>query len=72
LRLIQENIESSLYVRGVRYKKRSAFNTSKVCSRCGYRKGEVIGSIFVCPACGLKADRDFNAALNLAIKGYYS
>lgn len=71
LRIIQDELIKSLYEKGIKFRRMSAFNTSKICSKCGYRKGEVVGSIFVCPACGFRADRDYNAAYNLALKGYF-
>ncbi|BBG24706.1 zinc ribbon domain-containing protein [Sulfuracidifex tepidarius] len=72
LKTIQNALETELYKRGIRYRRLEPYNTSKVCSNCGYKKGEVLGSIFVCPACGYKADRDFNAAFNIALRCYYS
>ena len=72
LRNIQIELQQQLYARGIRYKLVDPYNTSKVCSNCGFKKGEVMGPLFVCPACGYKADRDFNAALNLALKCYYT
>jgi len=43
------------------------FPSSKMCSRCGYRKKELFLSEreYHCEQCGLEIDRDFNAALNL-------
>ncbi|MBP1357942.1 MAG: transposase, partial [Sulfolobus sp.] len=72
LRNIEIELEQQLYNRGIKYKLLDPYNTSKVCSNCGFKKGEVLGPLFVCPACGYKADRDFNAALNLALKCYYT
>ncbi|TRM85007.1 transposase, partial [Sulfolobus sp. F3] len=72
LRALQSMLESELRKRGIKYKKVDPYNTSKICSKCGYKKGEVMGSIFVCPSCGYKADRDFNAAFNIALKCYYT
>jgi transposase len=47
------------------------FPSTKICSRCGRIKEEMDLSerIYVCenPACGLVINRDFNAALNLAV-----
>ncbi|AWR97504.1 transposase [Acidianus sulfidivorans JP7] len=72
LRAIQEILEQELFRRGMKVRRLDPRNTSKICSKCGYKKGEVLGSIFVCPSCGYKADRDFNAAYNLALKCYYT
>jgi putative transposase len=43
------------------------FPSSKLCSRCGHRKKELSLSEreYDCEQCGLKIDRDLNAALNL-------
>ncbi|BAB67436.1 zinc ribbon domain-containing protein [Sulfurisphaera tokodaii] len=72
LRNIEIELEQQLYSRGIKYKLVDPYNTSKICSNCGFKKGEVLGPLFVCPACGFKADRDFNAAYNLALKCYYT
>jgi len=72
LRNIEIELQQQLYSKGIRYRLVDPYNTSKVCSNCGFKKGEVLGPLFVCPACGYKADRDFNAAVNLALKCYYT
>ncbi|MFX1482662.1 MAG: RNA-guided endonuclease InsQ/TnpB family protein [Promethearchaeota archaeon] len=43
------------------------YPSSKMCSRCGHRKRDLSLSEreYVCDQCGLKIDRDLNAALNL-------
>jgi len=43
------------------------FPSSKMCSRCGHRKKELSLSEreYVCEQCGVRIDRDLNAALNL-------
>ena len=43
------------------------FPSSKMCSRCGHKKKELSLSKreYTCEQCGLKIDRDLNAALNL-------
>lgn len=43
------------------------FKSSKTCSSCGYVKEDLTLSdrVFICPCCGLKIDRDYNAAINL-------
>lgn len=44
------------------------FPSSKICSCCGHKKENLTLSnrIFECEKCGLKIDRDLNAAINLA------
>ena len=44
------------------------FASSKTCSDCGERNGELKRGqpTWVCPTCGVKHDRDINAAINLA------
>jgi putative transposase len=48
------------------------FPSSKTCSSCGEIKEDLSLSdrVFYCPGCGLEADRDFNAALNLRTLGF--
>jgi putative transposase len=43
------------------------FPSSKLCSRCGHKKDELLLSEreYHCEECGLWIDRDLNAALNL-------
>ncbi|WP_338599394.1 transposase [Sulfolobus tengchongensis] len=72
LKVLQSMLEAEIRRRGMKYKKLDPHNTSKVCAKCGYKKGEILGSLFVCPACGYKADRDYNAAYNIALKCYYT
>ncbi|MEM0118146.1 MAG: transposase [Conexivisphaerales archaeon] len=43
-------------------------NTSKECSRCGLISRDLNGSILECKSCGLKIDRQLNAAINLYLK----
>ena len=46
-------------------------NTSRTCSRCGWKK-ESLGlseRTFLCESCGLDIDRDLNAAINIHNKG---
>ncbi|WP_106399324.1 RNA-guided endonuclease InsQ/TnpB family protein [Actinocorallia populi] len=47
------------------------FASSKTCSGCDHRVSELPLSQreFCCPACGLRIDRDLNAAINLAKQG---
>ena len=46
-------------------------NTSRTCSRCGYRKEslELSERTFLCDSCGYEIDRDLNAAINIHNKG---
>jgi putative transposase len=41
--------------------------TSRTCSRCGTRCAPFIGKTFKCESCGLVADRDHNASLNILV-----
>ena len=42
-----------------------AFPSSQICSRCGYVKKSSYTE-YICPICGLRIDRDLNAAINLS------
>ncbi len=44
------------------------FPSSKTCSACGTKKDSLALSdrVYVCESCGIRIDRDFNAAQNLA------
>lgn len=46
------------------------FPSSKICSRCGKIHNVYRNKVFKCPYCGLKIDRDLNAALNLKSLAY--
>ena len=43
------------------------YPSSKTCHKCGYIKKDLKLSdrVYICPECGYKADRDYNASLNL-------
>jgi putative transposase len=43
------------------------YPSSKTCNKCGYKKNDLKLSdrVFICPNCGLKIDRDYNAAINI-------
>ncbi|MCR5647734.1 MAG: transposase [Acholeplasmatales bacterium] len=43
------------------------YASSKTCNKCGYKKIDLKLSdrTFICPNCGLKIDRDYNAAINI-------
>ena len=47
------------------------YPSSKTCSQCGYKKRNLKLSdrFWVCPICGTKHDRDFNAAMNILFEG---
>jgi len=44
------------------------YHTSKKCSRCGWINKDLKGDIFECRKCGLKIDRQLNAAINIYLK----
>jgi putative transposase len=48
-----------------------SFPSTRLCSNCGYLHGKIplYQRVFYCQSCGLKIDRDLNAALNLQIYG---
>ena len=47
------------------------YPSSKTCSVCGYKKRDLRLSDreWVCPNCGMKHDRDINAAMNILLEG---
>lgn len=46
------------------------YPSSQICSACGRKVGKVpIGSMFICPHCGLQLDRNHNAARNIREEG---
>ena len=47
------------------------FPSSQLCSSCGYRKSDLTLNQrhWICPDCGEKHDRDFNAAINIKKEG---
>ncbi|MGC9105168.1 MAG: transposase [Thermoprotei archaeon] len=71
LRAATDALQRELYRRGIKYRFVNPSGTSRLCSNCGYREGELSGSTFYCPKCGLRIDRDLNAAINLAMRCYY-
>jgi len=67
-RKLQTYIEYKALLEGVdvRYlPKKEVRNTSKTCHRCGH-VARVNGREFRCPECGLRYNRDLNAAINIA------
>ena len=49
------------------YKADKFYPSSKMCSNCGHKKNSLTlnDRIYICEKCGLKIDRDLNAAINL-------
>ena len=47
------------------------YPSSKTCSVCGYKKRDLRLSDreWICPNCGMKHDRDINAAMNILLEG---
>ena len=47
------------------------YPSSKTCSVCGYKKRDLRLSdrVWICPNCGMKHDRDINAAMNILLEG---
>lgn len=41
------------------------YASSQICSSCGYQHKIYGAKTFICPVCGLRIDRDLNAAINL-------
>ena len=41
------------------------YYTSKKCSRCGWLRKDLKGTLFECEQCGLRIDRQLNAAINV-------
>ena len=48
------------------------FPSSKTCSKCGWINNSLTlkDRNWICPKCGEKHDRDFNAAINILNEGY--
>ncbi|MGC9177856.1 MAG: zinc ribbon domain-containing protein, partial [Conexivisphaera sp.] len=42
--------------------------TSRTCSRCGWVDRDLRGAVFECEACGLRIDRQLNAAVNIYMR----
>ncbi|MCD6368904.1 MAG: transposase, partial [Thermoproteales archaeon] len=43
-------------------------DTSKTCSRCGFKVKDLRGQVFKCPKCGLIIDRQKNACINIYLR----
>jgi putative transposase len=48
------------------------FPSSKTCSNCGHKEDKMPLSVreWICPSCGSKHDRDFNASINILKEGW--
>jgi len=44
------------------------YGSSSYCSRCGWHNQDLNGAVFVCGGCGLRIDRQLNAAINLYMR----
>jgi len=67
-RKLQTYVEYKALLEGVDVRflpKKEVRNTSKTCHRCGH-VAQVEGREFRCPKCGLRYNRDLNAAINIA------
>ncbi|MGC9016134.1 MAG: zinc ribbon domain-containing protein, partial [Conexivisphaera sp.] len=42
--------------------------TSRTCSRCGWVNRDLRGAVFECKVCGLRIDRQLNAAVNIYMR----
>jgi len=44
------------------------YGSSSYCSRCGWENRDLNGAVFECKECGLRIDRQLNAAINLYMR----
>jgi len=44
------------------------YGSSFYCSRCGWENKDLNGAVFECGGCGLRIDRQLNAAINLYMR----
>lgn len=58
------------HLNGSRMSKTSAAYTSQTCSDCGAKGGRFSKRTFVCNSCDSRLDRDVNASINIARRGY--
>jgi len=65
-RKLQAYIEYKALLAGVPVVYVSPKDTSRTCHRCGHVAQEARGREFRCPRCGLRYNRDLNAAINIA------
>lgn len=66
-RKLQKYIEYKALLSGIPIVYVKPKNTSRTCHRCGFTVDEVKGREFRCPRCGLRYNRDLNAAINIAL-----
>ena len=69
---LQTKIEYKAKEKGIAVVKVPAYYTSQRCSRCGCTCEENVHDNyrrFTCVECGFDADSDYNAAVNIAMKG---
>ena len=49
-------------------KELDSYGSSSYCSRCGWENKDLNGAVFECKECGLRIDRQLNAAINLYMR----
>jgi len=49
-------------------KELDSYGSSSYCSRCGWENKDLNGAVFVCGGCGLRINRQLNAAINLYMR----
>ena len=64
------SIEQACMRAGVAFRRVPARGTSLTCSGCGAEGIRETQAEFRCPACGLRSNADFNAALNIRARAY--
>jgi len=52
----------------VKVKELDPYGSSSYCSRCGWENKDLNGAVFVCKECGLRINRQLNAAINLYMR----
>ena len=52
----------------VKVKELDPYGSSSLCSRCGWHNQDLNGAVFMCGGCGLRIDRQLNAAINLYMR----
>ena len=49
-------------------KELDSYGSSSYCSRCGWENKDLNGAVFECGGCGLRINRQLNAAINLYMR----